>query len=273
MKYGLNLNKAKVSINWNHISDNLVSIVWQLLITSIIFYLISHFGKKIINHYADKTRKKTKKANKRTQTLTALFTSVFHYTVIFFYLFSVLSILGLPVGTLLASAGIFSLALGMGAQGFVSDLVNGFFILSEDQFDVGDTVMINNQVGVVKQLGLRTTKLTAADGSTIFIPNRNISIVQNIAHNSIGLTINLTLDSSNNFEKVKQIIEDVNQNIVNPDKRVVTKPVIVGVTAQNGDTITYTVTMKVRLNKQNSVKNLYLSNYIEALQKNDIKFA
>lgn len=271
MKTALHLGKASFTINWDKISNNLITILWQLLLTTIIFYLISHFGKKIINRYLERKRKNVK--NKRTKTITALINSIFQYTVIFFYLFGVLSIIGVPVGTLLASAGIFSLALGMGAQGFVSDLVNGFFILSEDQFDVGDTVLINSQTGTVIQLGLRTTRLRASDGSIIFIPNRDISIVQNLAHNAIGMTINLELDAENDFDQVTEIIKKVNGQIKPEKKTIVSGPTIVGVTGQNGQTITYAIFFKVKLDKQSAVKNLYLSHYIEALQQNGIKFA
>lgn len=271
MKTALHLGKASFAINWDKIGNNLITILWQLILTSIIFYLISHFGKKIINRYLERKRRNAK--NKRTKTITALINSIFQYTVIFFYLFGVLSIIGVPVGTLLASAGIFSLALGMGAQGFVSDLVNGFFILSEDQFDVGDTVEINSEVGTVIQLGLRTTRLRASDGSIIFIPNRDISIVQNLAHNSIGLTINLELDANNNFEKIAEIIKKVNGTVRPEKKTVVEGPNVIGVTGQNGRTITYSIYFKVKPDKRSAVKNLYLSHYIEALQANDIKFA
>lgn len=271
MKNAFQFNKNSFSINWNQISNHLLSVVWQLFLTTLIFYLISHFGKKIISGYLERKRRNAK--NKRTQTITALINSVFQYTVIFFYLFGVLSIIGVPVGTLLASAGIFSLALGMGAQGFVSDLVNGFFILSEDQFDVGDTVLINSQVGTVIQLGLRTTRLKAADGSLIFIPNRDISIVQNLAHNSIGMTINLELDAANDFDQITQIIKQVNKEIKPEKKTIASGPSIVGVTGQNGQTITYGVYFKVKPEKQSAVKNLYLSHYIEALQAKHINFA
>ena len=260
----------KIQFNWDNIGQNFLSIIWQLAITTLIFYLLSHFGHKIINNYL--ARHNTIR-NKRTKTITALINSIFQYTLIFFYLFGILSIIGVPVGTLLASAGIFSLALGMGAQGFVSDLVNGFFILSEDQFDVGDTVSINGQVGTVDQLGLRTTRLKASDGSIIYIPNRNITIVQNLAHNAIGLTINLELDADNDFSHITKIIKEVNKSI-KPEKGTVSSgPSIIGVTGQNGRTVTYGVYFKVKPEKQSIVKNLYLGKYIQALQKNHIKFA
>ena len=267
----LHLGNKTLTLNWDKITSHLLETAWQLLLSTLIFYLISHFGKKIIKRYL--LSKKVNVKNKRTRTITALINSTFQYTVIFFYLFGVLSILGIPVGTLLASAGIFSLALGMGAQGFVSDLVNGFFILSEDQFDVGDTVLINNQVGTVVQLGLRTTRLKASDGSLIFIPNRNITIVQNLAHNAMSLTIPLELDAGNDFTKVTSIIKKVNGEIVPEKKTIVSGPTIVGITGQNGENVTFSIFFKVKPGKESSIRNLYLSHYLKALKENEIVLA
>ena len=269
MKTSMKINPSDFTVDWSKISNNLLGTIWQLFLTTLIFYLINRIGKKVINQYVNDRKAK----NKRTKTITALINSIFHYTVLFFYLFAVLSILGIPVGTLLASAGIFSLALGMGAQGFVSDLVNGFFILSEDQFDVGDTVKIDSQVGTVVQLGLRTTRLKGSDGSIIYIPNRNISIVQNMAHGGISLNINLELDAGNDFEEVKKIIKQVNSTIQPEKKTLVQGPTIVGISNQNGNYVTFTVHFQVKPGKESAIRNLYLSNYIAALQKNDIKFA
>lgn len=269
MKTSMKINPSDFTVDWSKISNNLLGTIWQLFLTTLIFYLINRIGKKVINQYVNDRKAK----NKRTKTITALITSIFHYTVLFFYLFAVLSILGIPVGTLLASAGIFSLALGMGAQGFVSDLVNGFFILSEDQFDVGDTVKIDSQVGTVVQLGLRTTRLKGSDGSIIYIPNRNISIVQNMAHGGISLNINLELDANNDFEEVKKLIKQVNSTIQPAKKSLIQGPAIVGVSNQNGNDVTFTVHFQVKPGKESAIRNLYLSNYIAALQKNNIKFA
>lgn len=271
MKTAIQMSKINLKFNWDKISANLVGILWQLFLSTLIFYLISYFGKKLINRYL--TAKRGQKQNKRTQTITALINSIFSYTVIFFYLFSVLSILGIPVGTLLASAGIFSLALGMGAQGFVSDLVNGFFILSEDQFDVGDTVMINDKIGTVIQLGLRTTRLKGTDGSIIYIPNRQISIVQNLAHNALSLTIKLELDANNNFDQVREIIKRVNSEIPVPKKAIVSGPTISGITGQQGKIVFYAISFKVKPTKAGYIRDLYFSHYLKALQEGKICFA
>ncbi|BDR60092.1 mechanosensitive ion channel family protein [Lactobacillus xylocopicola] len=269
MKKTFQLNQQALKFNWDQLGTQALTILWQLVISSIVFYLIDHFGKKIINHYLQSSKRPQ---NKRTETVTSLINSIFEYTVIFFYLFAVLSILGIPVGTLLASAGIFSLALGMGAQGFVSDLVNGFFILSEDQFDVGDIVEINNQTGTVVQLGLRTTRLKASDGSIIYIPNRNISIVQNLAHGGMGVDLTLQLKLDTDFKQVRTLIKQVNHSMTN-SRLLVQPPNIVGITSQTAQTVTYVIHFQVKPGSEQEVQDQYLTAYLKILQDNQIALA
>lgn len=264
------INKQVLTFNWDRLGEQVLTMIWQLAVSTLIFYVIYRLGKKIISHYLKYSKRPS---TKRSMTVTALVNNIFEYTVLFFYLFAILSILGIPIGTLLASAGIFSLALGMGAQGFVSDLVNGFFILSEDQFDVGDIIQINNQTGIVIQLGLRTTQLKAADGSIIYIPNRNISIVQNLAHGGLGIDIKLQLKVTNDFTKVRQLIQQVNHNAGPIKKALVQKPQIIGITAQVAQTVDYVIHFQVVPGKEKEVHDQYLATYLKVLQKNQIVLA
>jgi small conductance mechanosensitive channel len=110
------------------------------------------------------------------------------------------------VGTLIAGAGIFSLALGLGAQSLVSDIVTGFFILLEQQLDVGDTVQIGQIKGTVTALGIRTTQVTSSDGTLNFIPNRNITIVQNLSRNNMVSNVDIRITSKTPLSKVEEIV-------------------------------------------------------------------
>lgn len=103
------------SIDWSKYLNSFISVIWQLSITTAIFLLINNFGKRVITKYFLKGKVKL---NKRSQTIANLSTNVFQYTTLFFYLFGVLSILGVPVGTLIASAGIFLPCLRYGRSGF-----------------------------------------------------------------------------------------------------------------------------------------------------------
>ena len=94
------------------------------------------------------------------------------------------------VSSLLAGAGIAGVAIGMGAQGFLSDVINGFFILFERQLDVGDEVVLTNGPitvsGKVVSVGIRTTQLRGEDQALHFVPNRNITVVSNFSREELN---------------------------------------------------------------------------------------
>ena len=88
--------------------------------------------------------------------------------------------LGLPVSSVLAGSALIGLALSLGAQNIVKDMVNGCLILFEDQFAVGDVITANGESGLVEKLNLRLTQLRNADGELISIPNNTITLVKNL---------------------------------------------------------------------------------------------
>lgn len=112
--------------------------------------------------------------------------------------------MGLPVDALLASAGILSVAIGLGAQGFFNDVVTGFFILAEQQIDVGDWVTIGAVSGTVTSVGIRTTQVQSVDGTLNYIPNRNITIVSNSNRGNMRGIVNFDLPTDINIDDVKK---------------------------------------------------------------------
>jgi small conductance mechanosensitive channel len=88
--------------------------------------------------------------------------------------------LGLNLAPLIAGAGIAGVAIGFGAQSLVRDFLAGLFILLEDQYGVGDSIDLGNDVvGVVEEVNLRTTRVRAGDGTVFFVPNGEIKRVGN----------------------------------------------------------------------------------------------
>src|ERR1700681_3600506 len=88
---------------------------------------------------------------------------------------------GFNVTPIAAAAGLASLAFGFGAQHLVRDIINGFFIIIEDQFVVGETVRIGTVVGRVEHLTLRRTVVRDIQGAVVSIPNGEISVVANLS--------------------------------------------------------------------------------------------
>lgn len=91
-----------------------------------------------------------------------------------------LSLVGIPLAPLLASAGVVGVALGFGAQTLVRDILSGMFMLLEDQYGVGDVVDLGEAQGTVEEFGLRTTRIRAYDGTVWYVPNGQIARVGNM---------------------------------------------------------------------------------------------
>jgi moderate conductance mechanosensitive channel len=95
--------------------------------------------------------------------------------------FMSLDAIGFNLAPLLASAGIAGVAIGLAAQTIVKDMLNGFLILVEGQFTVGDTVRVAGVNGVVETLTLRHTSVRDSDGTLYMIPNSQIATVANLS--------------------------------------------------------------------------------------------
>ena len=128
---------------------------------------------------------------------------------------AILSTFGINVAGLVAGAGIVGLAVGFGAQSLVKDVITGFFIVFEDQFAVGDQVQIGQSMGVVIEIGLRTTKVKSYTGELHIIPNGNISEVINYSiYNSIAL-IDISVSYESDIQAVENIIKEFLQDLPN----------------------------------------------------------
>ena len=167
------------------IFENLLSKVFSLLILFVLFYIAKKLLHVAVKRIVKPSLKFSNRDAGRQKTISRLLENVFNYILYFFLVYCILSILGLPVSSLLAGAGIAGVAIGMGAQGFLSDVINGFFILFERQLDVGDEVVLTNGPitvsGKVVSVGIRTTQLRGDDQALHFVPNRNITVVSNFS--------------------------------------------------------------------------------------------
>ncbi|HLT57142.1 MAG: mechanosensitive ion channel family protein [Limnochordales bacterium] len=139
-------------------------------------------GNRIIDHVFLAVNGRTRFAQldeKRARTVASLIKSLAFYTIYFIAGVMVLDQLGINTASLLAAAGVAGLAIGFGAQNLVKDVVSGFFILFEGQFQVGDYITTAGVSGIVEATGLRTTWIRAFDGALHIIPNGEMRQVTN----------------------------------------------------------------------------------------------
>ena len=116
-------------------------------------------------------------SRKRAETLKQITHSTSKVIIIAIAIMMVLNELGLDIRPIIASAGILGVAFSLGAQNLMKDVINGFFILFEDQFGVGDSVRIGDHSGIVEKMNLRTTTLKDQNGNVHIIPNGEIKQV------------------------------------------------------------------------------------------------
>ena len=150
---------------------------------------------------------------KRALTLHSLLLNLVKYVIYFVALGLVLGELGIDYRVYVASLSVIGLAVGFGSQGLVQDVVTGFFVIFEGQFDVGDMVEISGQTGIVQELGLRMTKLRNYVGQIVVIPNRNIAVVGNYTSGALQVEVDVAASTREDAEREAPTLQQVSNQI------------------------------------------------------------
>jgi moderate conductance mechanosensitive channel len=167
-----------------------------------------------------------------------------------------LNIFDIPYQPILASAGIVGVGIGLGAQSIFKDMLNGIFILVEDQYNVGEIVVLAGLKGTVEDLSLRRTTLRDSDGTLYIIPNSQIATVSNLSRDYAIAALNVSVDASANPDKVIALLTKVAGDIrEDPAFKDITvaEPVVLGVDKIDGRAVTYPVQIRVRINQRDRV--------------------
>ncbi|EPB3006729.1 mechanosensitive ion channel family protein [Enterococcus faecalis] len=256
------------NINWDAIVATLIEKSLSILFLIFLFFIIQRIGKYLIDRTYANYSKKQHFSESRLKTLHTLIINAFQYTLFFFFIYSLLTIVGVPVGSLLAGAGIAGVAIGLGAQGFMNDLITGFFIILEQQMDVGDYIrlLVLNIEGTVTSVGLRTTQIKAVDGTVHFIPNRNITTISNLSRANMQVLIDVRINPEEGYEKICEVITEVNETLKEKYiESIQTGPDIFGMVDLGNGNFAVRTTMYVLNGKQFAVKEEFLAQYIKAL--------
>lgn len=158
----------------------LIKILIVLFLVMLVRQIICHFIDKLFRNRITIGLSKTDALEeKRLHTLAKLFKSIASYILYFVAIITCLDMIGFSVTTIIASAGVMSLAVAFGAQSIVKDLMSGIFIVLENQYAVGEYVQIDGVVGIVREIGMKTTKMETAEGQLMIISNGNIGKIVN----------------------------------------------------------------------------------------------
>ena len=252
------------------IAVDIISKIVSLLLLLTVFLIAKRVLNFIFTHAIAKSISLSRQTEARKKTIVKLLHNIMSYTLYFFFISWVLSILGVPVSSLLAGAGLAGVALGLGAQGFLTDVVNGFFILLENQFEVGDSVVIGSVEGNISSVGIRTTQIRGFDGTLHFIPNRNITVVSNKSRGDMRVQIDIPIYAHTDLAKVSNIIKTINKEQLPAFPEIVGSPTILGPCTNTTAQLVFRVDIFVQNGKQNYIYSNFYRLYQEALLENDI---
>jgi len=210
------------------------------------------------------------------QTLAGVINSIGVFLIVFVSGLEVLQELNINLAPLLASAGIAGLAIGFGAQTLVKDVINGFFILLENQYDVGDVVRIAGVKGAVEAMSMRSTTLRDDDGTIHIVPNSEIHIVSNTTRDWSQFTMRVVVAFEEPSDKILKLLREVSDEIKHDPEYasdIVSDIQIPGIDRVGNGEAEYLVLVKTRPTKQYPVSRELRRRIKECFIKNNIRSA
>lgn len=189
----------------------------------------------------------------RARTLGSVLNNTATWIIASIVLILVLSELGFSVTALVASAGIIGAALGFGAQSVVKDVLNGLFMVFEDQLGVGDVVDLGMAEGVVERVGIRITEIRDVSGTLWFVRNGEILRVGNHTQDWSRVILDLPVPYESNIDEMQNVLlESAKSFAASPEwrRKVVEDPEVWGIQSLSAEAITLRLVVKVRAGEQ-----------------------
>lgn len=246
----------------------------KLLVIVVLAFVLIRLMKIVINRLLAFSRHESGARAQQLRTAAGVIGSVGTFVIVFLALMQILPVLGVNMGPLLASAGVAGLAIGFGAQTLVHDVINGFFILLENQYAVGDVVRVAGVKGTVEAMTMRNTTLRDDDGTLHIVPNSEIKIVSNLTRDWAQVALHVSVAYNEDSDKVVKLLNDVAQEVRNDpgfSDDIVADPQVPGIERVASGEVDYLMLVKTRPGRQYAVTRELRRRIKECFQKNNIQ--
>lgn len=216
---------------WTAVFKNIFWAVVTILVAMVIIKVVHQFIGQFFNV---RRRSNLSHSEKRDITLVKLLQNIASYVVWFIVITTILSNFGIKVESIIAGAGVAGIAIGFGAQTLVKDVITGFFIIFENQFDIGDYVRINTTgttvaEGTVQSIGLRSTRIRSYTGELTILPNGTMNEIVNFSVNNSVAVFEVSVSSDENLKKVELLLEPYLESLQGKYEELTAVPEILGV--------------------------------------------
>jgi small conductance mechanosensitive channel len=275
-------------INFDNFSawmgDRGIDALTAIVIGVIVYYIGKRLLSRLIKQIIKGARHREwhrKDIEKRQNTLVQLFATIWRLVVILSVTYAVLQALfGAAVSNtfapLFASAGIIGIAVGIGAQSLIKDFLSGIFIISENQYRVGDIVDIEGASGTVERIGTRSTILRDVDGNVHYFPN---GMVQHVINKTMGYSMarfSVSLHPSTDIEKISEIIDEIGNALAKEEAwehKILEAPNFISIGDFNGNAVEVIVAGKTQPSDQWAVIAEMRRRLLDRFEQEGVKLA
>lgn len=244
------------------------------VVLSVIAQRLVAFGVKRLRRRADLMTEKGQRAA-QLRTIAGMVRAS-AYGLIGFYLFiQILGAVGVPLGPFIASAGVIGLGVSFGAQSIFKDVLNGIFILIEDQYNVGDVVKVAGLQGSVEDLTLRITKLRDGDGTLYIVPNSQIATVSNLSRDFSVASLQVSVSAAENPDRVVALLKKLSSELRAEQAFrgvLLADPEVLGIDKISGQEVVYPINIRVQANQRDGVLRELRRRVLLAFAKDGITF-
>lgn len=228
-----------------------------LEIVGILFlcWVLIRLSKRLVKRFLDAQvqKKHLAMSERKADTLNSVTGSILKYLIYFIGLAAVLKQLGIPAESLVVIASAGSVAVGLGAQGIVTDMMEGFFILFEDHYAVGDVVTIQGITGTVESVTLRSTKLRDPVGCVHIIPNGSVGTVTNLCRDFINAIVTVGIAYGESIDHALAVLRDEMEKTADMEDLLET-PVVAGVIGLDDSAVTIKIVAKCKVKMNYAVE-------------------
>jgi small conductance mechanosensitive channel len=260
------LDPGSVTITWEQTQQWLVTVGLRILLTVVLavvaVWLLRRVIARVVATMTSKSARRLaesgtagkvlatatgiggERQRQRVETVGSLLRSIVTFVVATLASLTILALLGIPLGPLLASAGVAGVALGFGAQSLVKDFLSGVFMIMEDQYGVGDVIDTGEAIGTVEEVTLRVTRLRDASGVTWYVRNGEIIRIGNRSQGFSVALVDMPVSYREDVERVLGIIRETTAGFgADPEweEKLTESPTVLGVDSISGQTVTVRV--------------------------------
>lgn len=266
------LNFGRISISVGEL-EVFVNKGLKILFLVFLMFISIKIGKYIIKKFVDnqiKSDGRLSMDSQRAKTLGEVMKSVLKYSVYFIGITAMASIIFGGISITFASIG--GVALGLGAQSLIKDLINGFFILFENQFGVGDYITIGNFSGIVSSIGIRTTIIKDFNGDIHCITNGSILEVTNHSRSDSSFIVDVNIAYKEDIDNAISVIEKTCEEFKKENEKDIKEPInVLGVVALGASGVTIRVLGKAKPLRQWDMERELRKLIKVTLDKNNIE--